>query len=183
MKNHALIALESLSSNPEAENHIKEVSQEASETLDEVRKISYNLRPYQIDRFGLTESLRSMLVDLSKASLLNVKDTIDNIDGFIPNEFEINVYRLVQESLNNAVKHANAAEVCVVVKNLGNEILISIEDDGTGFDADNIISGEEKSGGMGLSGMIERAKISGGILNINSAPGKGTKITFRFPKI
>ncbi len=182
MKNHALLALESIASNSNVEGHLNEILKEASETLDEVRKISYNLRPYQIDRFGLTESLRSMLKDLSKAALLNVEYSVEDIDGFIPAEFEINVYRMVQEALNNAVKHANAASVNVEVKNDGNGITIRIEDDGAGFDVSSLNSSSEKRGGMGLSGMVERARISGGSLDIKSAPGAGTKINISFPK-
>ena len=182
MKNHALLALEALSSDPAVEKHLSELSNEASETLDEVRKISYNLRPYQIDRFGLTESLRSMLKDLSAASLLNIKYAIDNIDGIIPKEFEINVYRLVQESLNNVIKHANAAAVNVEIRNNENEIVITVEDDGSGFDVEAVQSVENKIGGIGISGMIERAKISGALLNIKSIPGTGTKVILTFPK-
>lgn len=181
MKNHALLGLKAQSSNLSTEENLEEISKEASETLDEIRKISYNLRPYQIDRFGLTESIRSMVKDLSKAGLLNIEHTIENIDGYVPAECEINVYRIVQEALNNAVKHANAASVSVEIRRTGDAVTITIEDDGAGFDVSSLNSSNEKRGGMGLSGMMERARISGGWFDIKSSPGNGTRITIRFP--
>ena len=176
IKNLALLALESIQPDSKAGEYINGISNDATETLDEIRKISYNLRPYQIDRLGLTESIRSMLLDFSNASLLNVEFEVEDIDGFISAEFEINVYRLIQESLNNILKHSNAAGVVVKVKNKKEEIIILIEDDGAGFDMDSNSSSDRKTGGLGLSGMNERAKILGGVLIIDSKPGHGTKI-------
>ncbi len=182
MKNRAMLALNSPSTDSSVKAHLREISKDASETLEEVRKISYNLRPYQIDRFGLSESLRSMLKNLSNAALLNVEFAVENIDRFIPHEFEINVYRLVQESLNNVVKHSNASRVRVDVRNDSDAVRITIEDDGTGFDPALLTEQTVRHGGMGLQGMVERARISGGVFNVKSEPGNGTKISIAFPK-
>jgi signal transduction histidine kinase/ligand-binding sensor domain-containing protein len=148
-----------------------EISQNALEALDEVQQITANLHPQYLERLGLTKALKAMFAKLS--DVIEIKSEIDLIDGVFPKEAEINVYRIVQESLNNVVKHSDAAEVEIIVKKAGNEVIITIKDDGRGFDTTNF---EAKGSGLGLVGLRERTNMLGGKIAITSSLGNGTEI-------
>ncbi len=96
-------------------------------------------------------------------------------------EIETNLYRIVQEALNNIYKHAQASSVNIVVERRKDAMVLIIEDDGKGFDPSNIRTNKESGVGLGLVGMRERAGIIGGTLEIESAPGNGTTIFVRVP--
>jgi signal transduction histidine kinase len=151
----------------------KEVSLLASQTLAEVREISYNLRPYHLDQLGLTGAVQSIISRVGAASTVLFKNEIDNIDALFAKEQEINVFRIVQESLNNIVKHAHAIHASVHVKRELKTMTITIADDGRGFD--------HHQQGFGLTSMAERVRILGGSLTIDSKPGAGTVICVTIP--
>jgi len=148
---------------------IEEISAEAARAIDETREISYNLRPFQLDRLGLTKAIESVVRTASDASGIVSSVEVDNIDDAFPEELRINFYRIVQESLSNIVKHAQATEVSILVKRTADEVLLTIRDNGRGF-TPGTKSGAER-GGFGLIGMAERARLLGGDLTVQAAPG------------
>ena len=153
-----------------------EISQNALEALDEVQQITSNLHPHYLERLGLTKAVKAMLSKLSDVIELNSE--IDSIDNIFPKDAEINVYRIVQESLNNVIKHSDASEAKIKIKKAENEVIITIKDDGRGFDTTNF---NAKDTGLGLVGLRERTKMLGGKISINSSVGNGTEIKVNLP--
>jgi len=141
-----------------------------------VREIAYNLRPFHLDELGLTKAIESMLNRVSEASEIEFKAEVDSIDNFFPKDAEINFYRIVQECVNNIVKHSNATEAGVRIKRIGAEMRFSIWGNGKDFDTDKLSSLKAKQSGFGLAGINERAKILGGKLSVNSSPENGTSV-------
>jgi signal transduction histidine kinase/streptogramin lyase len=175
IKNLALMFLNAPAKRGEPRRQIEQISAEASQTINEVKEISYNLRPYQLDRIGLTKAVESIVKTASAASAIAFSAEIDGIDDVFPKESEINFYRIVQESLNNIVKHSQATEAGVTVRLKGNRVLLTIHDNGKGF-APDVSNPDTRPGGFGLIGIAERAQLLGGKPAIHSAPGQGTTI-------
>lgn len=171
IKNRALLGIGKRGDVERVVKELNSISESASQALDEVRDITNNLRPQLLDRLGLTKALNSMLKKVS--GVIEVKSEIDSIDNLFSENEEISIYRIVQESVNNIVKHSNASEAVVRISRTGNRVSIEIEDNGTGFDA---ADAEEKRAGMGLIGMRERTQLLGGVLTVDSKIGAGTKI-------
>ncbi|HEX4951391.1 MAG TPA: ATP-binding protein, partial [Blastocatellia bacterium] len=132
--------------------------------------------PYQLDRLGLTKALTAMIRKVSAAAQLDIASSIDNLDGRLSPAAEINLYRIVQEGLNNIVKHAAATEASVQVRCLPPNLQVVIQDNGRGF-----VRAEVPPSGFGLTGLSERALLLHGTLQIASAPGQGTRITLTMP--
>jgi signal transduction histidine kinase len=159
---------------------LDEISSAASQAIEEVRQITHDLRPYQLDRLGLTHALRALISRMAENSATVFASHVDNIDGLFDKEPEIHVYRIVQEGINNVVKHSNATEATVVIKRDGNLVSISIRDNGCGFDMNVGNSNDSllRHTGLGLNGVSERASILGGKLTLESRPGQGTTLKF-----
>jgi signal transduction histidine kinase/streptogramin lyase len=179
IKNRALLLLrtrDSASSLSESQREqVEEISVEVSEAVREVKEISYDLRPYRLDRLGLTTALRAMIDTASTASATSFSAEIDDIDGAFPKQVEISFYRIVQECLNNILKHSQARAASVHIRRTKERVELIVRDDGRGFALDAIKGAP--SGGFGLSGISERAQLLGGKAAIQSAPGQGTTVT------
>jgi len=159
---------------------MKEISAEAALAIQETREISYNLRPFQLDRLGLTKAIEGIVRTVATASGIRITSQIDNIDDAFPKDLRINFYRIVQESLNNIMKHSLATEAEVRVMRNEKRIILSIRDNGIGFNPANRTSNIGK-GGFGLTGIEERSHLLGGEFQITSASGQGTVTTVEFP--
>ena len=179
IKNRTFIASSANGNRELVQEQLEEIAASTSQAIDEVREIAYNLRPYQIERFGLTRTLRAIFTRFSGSSDTRFTAEIDPIDGLFSKENEINIYRIVQESLNNIVKHANATEASLAVKRESREVNLLIRDNGRGFQTADAVSTAVRPGGFGLTGMAERVRILGGSYLVESAPGRGTTITIR----
>jgi signal transduction histidine kinase len=174
IKNLALILLNG-SSTDGARERIDEISTEASQALGEVREISYNLRPHQLDRLGLTKAVEALVKKAAAASPIAFTSEIDDIDGVFPKEAEINFYRVAQETVSNVVKHSAATKASVIVRREDGRIALTVRDNGKGFGPEPA-QPETLSGGFGLVGISERVTLLGGHTTIQSAPGRGTTI-------
>ena len=179
IKNHVSIMLEEDFEISETEINLKQISSYISGLLKTTREISHNLRPPELDRLGLTETLDTLLQNLRESTSLKVTGELDNIDGMINRELEINIVRIVQETLGNIVKHSDATECSINVGKQTENIFINISDNGKGFDP--VLAGEKKSTGLGLSGIAERVRILGGTFDLKSEVGQGTKIEIILP--
>ncbi|MBA3601413.1 MAG: hypothetical protein H0W45_09295 [Acidobacteria bacterium] len=173
IKNWALLGLRNKTDSSE---QLGEISETASQAIDEVREIAYNLRPYHLDELGLTKAIESMLDRVSKSAKIAFASEIDLIDGFLPKEAQINFYRIVQECVNNIVKHSGATEAEVKIKRSDGILRLSVWDNGQGFETDSLALKRAGQSGFGLAGISERARILGGKLVINSANGEGTVV-------
>jgi two-component system, sensor histidine kinase LadS len=174
IKNRALLALGDMKSKKNIKEQLDEISNIASQAIQEARGISYNLHPYQIDRLGLKKAIESIISRAAQTATITLTSDIDPIDNLVPKEMGIHVYRIVQECINNIIKHAKATTGKVTIKRWNDRLNIDIEDNGTGFDtSEELIQGKH---GFGLHGIAERAQLLGGSMRIESHSGKGTKV-------
>lgn len=115
---------------------------------------------------------------MAESSGLSIEQDLEKVDGWLSPEDEVNLYRIVQEALNNAVKHAAATRLTLELKRTASTLQLSVFDNGKGFDpAARAAAPSHGGGGHGLTGMEERARLLGGHAEIQSAPGKGTRLT------
>ena len=179
IKNSALIGLYSKRNPLKMAKHLTEISDYASQTLQDIRKVSQNLRPVLLDRLGLTESLRHLTGTISSVTSIQATASIDPVDNLLNKEAEINLFRIVQESLNNIIKHSQATKAEISVKKDTQKIQILIKDNGKGMSASHPeIRGDI---GIGLIVMAERIKMLDGSLEITSFSGNGTSIHVEIP--
>lgn len=147
-------------------------------TIEEVRAISRDLHPFQLQELGITKAIQHTLDQIDENTSLFISSEIDNIDNIFNKEQEVNIYRIVQESLSNIIKHA-AAEACrVSVKKLAKNVNIKIVDNGIGFDSQEKFQ-DLKS--LGLKTLLERTKFLNGTMKIQSRKDEGTLLEFQFP--
>lgn len=180
INNLALLSLDPAAAAPVARDQLRQISQQASDALAEVTQISYNLRPYQLDRLGLTKAIEGVVQAASLASGLAISAVLDDVDGVLPKDSEIGVFRIVQESLTNLVKHAEATAASVTVSRHDGRLTLTVQDNGKGFNAAAPSSTHDR-GGFGLIGLRERTRLLGGTLTIESTPGKGTRVHVELP--
>ena len=181
IKNTAVFSSNTIEDLPAAREQFEQISSQSTQAISEVREIAYNLRPYLLDRLGLTKAIRSMLSKINDTGSIKLNFDIDEIDNIFSNEAEMSVYRILQESINNILKHSDSTEASISIKRSGQKIDMRIEDFGKGFDTDTMKTGEKR--GFGLLGMSERVKMLGGTHAIYSVIGQGTvvKIFFSIP--
>src|ERR1039457_6097219 len=158
----------------EARTHLDSIRSLAGKTVNEVRDLALLLRPSMLDDFGLVPALNWHAREMTKRTGLNVVLSADDTADDLPDEHTTCIYRLVQEAVNNAARHANARTVEVEVRREDHRVIFSVRDDGAGFDPRFVR-------GLGLLGREERVRRLGGQLEIDSQPGRGTRITAELP--
>ena len=178
IRNRALMGLRDGPVSGRAQKQVEEIAQVATSALDEIRKVTHNLRPYQIDRLGLTRAIEALVEQAGTASEIDVDAEIDPLEGVFPPDAEIGVYRIVQEALGNVLRHGEAGRVTIRVRKGAQAVEIVVEDDGKGFDPATLSTARR---GMGLSGIAERARILGGHHALRSSPGRGTRVVVILP--
>jgi len=180
IKNHAMLAMQGSLEEKDLRHRLDEISGTTSQAIDEVRRITHGLRPYQLDRLGLTQAVRALTDHASRHNSILFASRINDIDGLFDKDSEIHVYRIVQEAITNVVKHSAATEATVVVKKWATFVSLSIRDNGRGFDPAKQ-SAQRHDLGYGLSGIAERVRILKGTLALDSKPGEGTSLTVEVP--
>ena len=156
-----------------------ENQQMISDTLEEVRTISRDLHPFQLEKFGITASINNVIEKVERSTELFISKEIINIDAFILKRNQIHVFRAIQEGLNNIIKHAEATAARVTIVEKGTELVMKIADNGKGYDHGSALI---KSKSLGLRTMQERISSIGGRLKTNQNIPSGTILTFTIPK-
>jgi signal transduction histidine kinase len=146
---------------------------------EDARHIAYQLHPSVLDDLGLVVSLQAVCEEFSKREGISVKFTSARLPDALPREAASCLYRVSQEALSNIARHSHAKHVSVALAAEKDGVVLSIEDDGAGFDPQRA----KGRGGLGLVSMEERARLVDGKLTIGSKPGKGTRIALRIPAI
>ena len=150
------------------------------DTIEEVRGISRDLHPFQLQEMGITKAIMNTLQQIDENTTLFISSEIDNIDNIFTPEQEVNIYRIIQESLSNILKHAKAEAGKVMVKRNENGVLISIKDNGTGFSFPEKFRNTRS---LGLKTLMERTKFLNGQMKIHSKKNNGTLVEFKFPML
>lgn len=148
----------------------------AERGVTETRNMALLLRPSMLDDFGLVPALNWQAKETAKRSGLRVQVAAADMQQELPEEHKTCIYRIVQEALNNVMRHAQASAVQVSLQQHPGELLLSIQDDGTGFDAQRVR-------GLGLLGMEERTRHLGGKFAIDSHAGRGTLLKINLPLV
>lgn len=158
-----------------------EVTDIADLLLDQVRKLSLDLRPPQLDDLGLSAALNWLVkrhtLPEGPAIVLDTPEAMPRLDPLI----ETAGFRVAQEALTNALRHARAAEIRIALGFAGNRFELTVRDDGTGFDLPTAQDHALRGGSLGLVGMSERTVLAGGTLRIATRPDEGTEVVLSFP--
>jgi two-component system sensor histidine kinase UhpB len=139
--------------------------------IDEIRKISHDLNPSVIEDIGLTEAIEQMAdkINLTNKLKVHFRSGIAGPDTFREQD-KVSIYRIIQEQLNNIIKHAQAKEVTITLAVKDNTVHLGIEDDGVGFDVNKVKKG------LGLKNINHRVEYHRGSLQITSVPGAGSRM-------
>nr|WP_262913885.1 sensor histidine kinase [Aequorivita vitellina] len=149
-----------------------------NDAIEEVRAISRDLHPFQLQELGITKAIEYNINFIDENSDLFISAEIDNIDNIFSTEDEVNIYRIIQESLSNILKHSNAEAGKVSVKKIANTVLISVRDNGLGF---NFAEKYQDDKSVGLKTLFERTRFLKGQVKVTSIKDTGTVLEFQFP--
>jgi len=174
IKGRAQLGSNSAADASESAKQFEEISAAAGQAIQEVRTISHALRPAELDQLGLAKAIEWMVEKTNATSATRFACEVDSLDRLTP-EMEISLYRIAQEGINNVLKHANATEVILQLQREGGAVRFSIFDNGRG------VVKPARPEGQGLLGIAERVRLLGGKFDIQSAPGKGTRLTVTIP--
>lgn len=167
---------------PELSAQVVKAAGLLEKAIAEVRHISRNLRPSELDDLGLAPAVRSLCQEFQDRTGLPLVMRIEPLPPALPDETELNVYRIIQEALANIEKHARASRVKVVLTATASFLQLSIADDGIGLQSYRAKSSVPRGKlGMGLLDIRERATIAGGFCEFKSLPGQGTEIFLSIP--
>ena len=141
----------------------------------EIRKLSNSLLPPSLEEIGLLEALNDLIENIRSVNSLKIKTNWEYFSESILNKkLKLTIFRIVQEQLNNIIKHAHATQAKISIAQKDDQICLCIEDDGIGFDT------TKRKNGVGIKNMISRSEVSNGKVTIQSKPGEGCKIIVFF---
>ena len=160
---------------------LKDLGGQARRVLQGVRRFSQDLRPSMLDDLGLVATLRWLVGELKERSGLEIDLRLAGSESRLPPEVELALFRIVQEALRNVEKHAEASRANVEIEFGKDKIVVSVSDNGKGFQLSGDLGALPREGRLGLAGMEERTRLLNGRITIESAPGKGTKATVTIP--
>ncbi|MBL7772481.1 MAG: sensor histidine kinase [Chitinophagaceae bacterium] len=149
--------------------------QQLDNAIHEIRVVAHNMMPESLERFGLVEALQNICSNLQTSSAISIHFEALHIKKRLPKELEIVSYRILQELLNNAIKHSSCHQIIVQLSEYDTHIHLLVEDDGIGFNNNG------NFGGMGLKNIQARAEYMNGTVNIRTQPNQGCSILIEFP--
>lgn len=152
----------------------------SQQTYQNIKHYAQALRPSILDDLGLVAAIKWLAEEIHKLSGIEIQVKTDIIP-LLPPETQLVLFRIVQESLNNVHRHSGASEASITVECQGDEVRVTISDNGKGFELPRQLSDFAGQGKLGLTGMAERVRLIGGELEVSSQIGKGTKIIVKAP--
>ncbi len=170
-----------MDANPnQVRDEIKELKGIVRNTLQDVRKIIFDLRPMALDDLGFIPALKRYIEDFRKKHDISVDLNFYGRETRLESVLEIALFRLIQEALNNVIKHACASNVKIDIEMKTEWVKTTVQDNGLGFDLEEFLTGDTGIH-FGLRNMKERIDLLGGEMDIETKPGKGTKVSFKVP--
>lgn len=148
-------------------------------SLQDIRKVIYDLRPMTLDDLGLQPTLRRYVNDMKESEDICIDYSVLGIERRLPPHVEVGAFRIVQEALNNIVKHSRAGQVMVRIEFGQDSLTLTVEDDGIGFDLEEAMN--RRGTNFGLLSMRERAELLEASWQVDSAPGEGARIVVTIP--
>ena len=181
-----VVGMETAAMAPEAERarfqkKLTELKELAVETLEDVHRLIYDLRPSVLDDLGLVAGLRWYADSRLQSAGVQVRVSVKGDEKRLPAEVESTLFRIGQEAISNATRHARATDVLMALDFQDGSITLEVKDDGVGFDVASVTNSGGPRPGWGILGMQERATLLGGTLQIESEPGKGTHVKVSIP--
>jgi len=155
----------------QVDERLAELGELSRQALKEMRLLVHELLPPALEKEGLLGALYQRLAAVEKRAGIDARLVVDEVLE-LPTRLEIALYRIAQEALNNALKHAAATAITVTLRRAGDQLILEISDNGKGF----IVAEVAAQGGLGLSTMRERAEQAGGTLTIQATPGQGATV-------
>jgi signal transduction histidine kinase/ligand-binding sensor domain-containing protein len=168
---------------PATTARLRDIAETAKQALQQARRMAHNLRPGLLDELGFTKAVRASADKAAQASGISMAIHLADVDGLLPPEFEVNLFRITQETLNNVLKHAHASEAKITLTKESACLRLVVEDNGSGFELNRQESAPPDQRGFGLRQIAERAKMMGGRVDIQSRPGQGTRLTVEVPLV
>jgi PAS domain S-box-containing protein len=156
---------------------VQKLMRQAADLAKEIHHLSHDLHPSKLAYLGLVAAVESLCAELSESYKLKIEFTHSGVPALLPKAISICLYRIVQESLNNVIKHSGAKEAQVELSGNGQEIRVRVSDSGSGFDLESARSKK----GLGLISMRERLRLVGGTISINSLRSHGTQVCAKVP--
>lgn len=167
--------------NKEALNTLHKLETLTADSLKELQHLMTDLRPSHLDDLGLSAALRWYAGKIQEHSSLNIRVDIHGEECELDDAMKITVFRIIQESLNNIIKHSQAAHVNIHLHFEEKNVRISVMDNGVGFDLQQVQQRRSNRPSLGLAGMEERAALLGGKVMVHSRPGYGTEVEALIP--
>jgi signal transduction histidine kinase/ligand-binding sensor domain-containing protein len=178
VRNRALLGLKEETMSEHVRSQLDQINAVATQALNNVREISHDLRPYQLDRLGLAKAIKALAPGVAGSSSIQIALDIGPIDEAIGKDRAIHIYRIVQEGINNILKHSEATSATVKVHAAEHDIRMEISDNGKGMPPGR----SDGRAGFGLIGITERVNALKGKVAIDSKTGRGTTITVVLPR-
>lgn len=162
-------------------NECEYVKGTIEQIIENVRRLSKDLSPYLLENLGLTAALRRLIDDLIGDYKIEASIDMAEIDHVLSQKSQLMIYRIFQEALTNIRRHAQATRISIVIQKENDHLSFWVEDDGIGFEVKQVMMRDVDERGLGLAAMEERVRMLGGLLDVRSEIGKGTRISFAIP--
>lgn len=166
---------------PATRKESSQVLENIDEAIENIRRLAKDLSPTVLEGLGISAAVRFLLEEFGKSSNIAVAADIDEVSDLLAPKLQRHIYRIFQEALTNIGRHAQARQVKAMIKGSEQCIAILIQDDGKGFEVDEVLDDRSKARRFGLATIKERVQLIGGSLDLKSELGSGTKITFTVP--
>ncbi len=170
-----------LAADPEARAALEEIQRLAENTIQDLRRLTRALRPLYLEDLGLVAALEMLARETELASGISVTCQQAGTPRRLPAETELALYRIAQEALNNVIRHAGARNAALMLCFEAQQVVLTVQDDGVGFDPPENPAEFAPNGHYGLLGMHERAELIGARLTIHTAPSEGTRLSVTLP--
>jgi len=164
-------------SSPVTHDQVAKMASDASDIGAAIHRLSHNLHPSMLEQLGLETSIRTLCRDLTDMRQIAIDLQIGDMPDAIGSDIALCLYRIAQEALHNIVKHSGASHAVIGLGRQAQEIVMSVDDDGAGFDPAAV----RRKGTLGLISMRERARLVQAALAVTSRPGRGTRLEVRAP--
>jgi len=168
--------------NDESREDCRKARQFIAQIIEDVRRLSHDLSPVILDDLGLSGALAHLVNNFAALNDLKISVVMPDLDGCFSSEASHNIYRIVQEAVNNIAKHAQASLLVLEVEKGNDKVHFIIRDDGVGFGGERLNPGGSIKTGLGLSSMAQRVRLLGGEFSVSADPGGGCEVRFTLPK-